>query len=1530
MPKRKKAVQQRLQNLQSHHKSAGQGSEGRDSPVVKVQKKEKQTTPSKTNTARRRKKNPAKTQTPVSNNKSQPSSSTTTNVHDVKTPSTARKELPIGFKKINQSIAPPNQFRDRLNKYLKGLGKSETATFKQRVRYYNNVFSTHTDIQKLYNVFGTYTPTLKMLKATNFNAETDEKGHLPAKKSFLATSVSGKRSRKQVVRGVHDVPKHTDLHLHVDLDGGSFGAVSTKRNIKTKVSGKGNKGGGGDQSGSRVSGPAIFMSSSQASDEVALLTHRHTNTKCNGVPHVSKVSLRRLGGNAVQELRCQKCKKLLGIIRGEKGTIHEYPQKHSMNNETIKRGFGPYRKMALDVCAGMGSREEQKVCGVGAPYNGSTFHSFRNTVHRHLLFLRDRIRQFAYEMDVALMIDLDTILFPVISDAKWDQEHGKHCVNAYVSYRTGLINFTVSNSKESNQKGGNSNPFENDAETNKLYAADLEAWKGTAKSMETVTGTVGARKLMNSGLLICNIMDKDGSQSNVVLLEYLLQCQRQETAEFILQRPEHLPIENPFTSANDCSPTAVAANNMQTFEKIPAAGSRRASTQIKSREQRRSNVTPATGAGVAVGWNANSKKGLEGVIVSCANHTLRSMYDSINNMHGKNSWSGIERKTKTYNGHTNSKLELIIKVLVSYASQAIIAKAEAMAAKVRKEQQGNGHKKPLEAQAECLRVNTSDDAHTAVEYAMGQAELPKTLKPDQIKHFNEFLLATNHSSAGALELEESTLIDDINSGRVKSPRKKGGTLKGQVSKTMHGSMTWTYLRHVINYLTDQKEEDTAYDLEAGAFRAYQEFRQHIQVPTTQSCNSCNEAFHVAGGARQVPHCLTDPLHIHVVCIYFLRILISFVNGTMSIGQRTEVVSNTPAEQFFATVELLLDGETVGAPRWKLILCIAELMHQAGKIRKYAADPKWKDLCAKFDITTTYDWLEEVLQSLGLPLSEERQQTRRTQHAARDQRMANQGSTEGKAKRVKAKMISRVSRRYSELQHSYQWKVENAEEYKKKLTAAMSNALSSRDYGNDEGGSIEEMAEVLAGLGMKMVAPGASKKAMQASNAAKKELKREEREHEKTRKEEARQKQMEADEKAARNATQQKEKSRLENAGGASAGDASVVANAGANASVATIIASTHITAVVDLFYNHKIAGDGGCLGRAGAKAARLLKFTEKLCDSNKAVVAMFELMKESLTEENVLKFQHVGHEPYKEYRCIQRCRRWKTSKTCSHYQPLAPVQTHKHTIVSGMCDYVSSATNLGEQNGTQYAKPTEDNWCSDEHLSAVIRYVIVAKDYHLRNPIILLTVSASQKVSMGRGHRRQHVLTPDIKVKGCYLTDKNVQGGAEAKCFGSWEDFGPANKTSHLNFNALRHESLDNCPNFLEVLKICAKYSPNSPPRVVRLQPSHFESYLISMSDWKQSVLVFKHNDAALHHERRAIWSWKHDGFVYIKGERMAANAYSKMYRPKRKKRRNSRANFCKNCDCSHIGACSAAAKKKQKNKGKGWHEKEKKEQKEE
>ena len=186
--------------------------------MVKVQKKEKQTTPSKTNTARRRKKNPAKTQTPVSNNKSQPSSSTTTNVHDVKTPSTARKELPIGFKKINQSIAPPNQFRDRLNKYLKGLGKSETATFKQRVRYYNNVFSTHTDIQKLYNVFGTYTPTLKMLKATNFNAETDEKGHLPAKKSFLATSVSGKRSRKQVVR-VHDVPKHTDLHLHVDLDG---------------------------------------------------------------------------------------------------------------------------------------------------------------------------------------------------------------------------------------------------------------------------------------------------------------------------------------------------------------------------------------------------------------------------------------------------------------------------------------------------------------------------------------------------------------------------------------------------------------------------------------------------------------------------------------------------------------------------------------------------------------------------------------------------------------------------------------------------------------------------------------------------------------------------------------------------------------------------------------------------------------------------------------------------------------------------------------------------------------------------------------------------------------------------------------------------------------------------------------------------------------------------------------------------------------------------------------------------------------
>jgi len=109
------------------------------------------------------------------------------------------------------------------------------------------------------------------------------------------------------------------------------------------------------------------------------------------------------------------------------------------------------------------------------------------------------------------------------------------------------------------------------------------------------------------------------------------------------------------------------------------------------------------------------------------------------------------------------------------------------------------------------------------------------------------------------------------------------------------------------------------------------------------------------------------------------------------------------------------------------------------------------------------------------------------------------------------------------------------------------------------------------------------------------------------------------------------------------------------------------------------------------------------------------------------------------------------------------------------------------------------------------------------------------------------------------------------------------------------------------------------------LAATHCGTYLISMSDWKQSVLVFKHNDAALHHERRAIWSWKHDGFVYIKGERMAANAYNKKYRPKRKKRRNSRANFCKNCDCSHIGACSAAAKKKQKTKAKGGMKKKKK-----
>jgi hypothetical protein len=480
-----------------------------------------------------------------------------------------------GREYTSNKIQPPVAFRATLDKYLTLIPPADATKIKYRLRYYNGTFGSEKDINKIYDVYNTFTPTLKMLKQKNFLLKTDDTGHLPAQNAFA--SVDGKRARTTTtttttITTTTSTTAHTNdrkrkavafATMEDTINNGHFGK-------KPELHGGGSK----NPNAVRSAGPEVFMSTSSATDEVARLTHRHAQTACKGVPRVTNVKLRRMGGNAIQELRCASCEQLLGMIRGESAAIHMFPVGHSKHGETMKRPFGPYRMLALHILRGLGSRLEKKIAGVGSPYNATTFHTFRTVVHRHLLFHRNNMRQLAYEMEVQLMIEESTILLPVISDATWDKEKiGKHCATPFISYRTGVALFCISNSKTSNQNGMNTNPFaENDPETSQLFGEELEPWEGTSKYMESVTGEVGVQKLMDTGLKLCFIMDKDGSMTNVCSLGYLLQCQRHAGTGVHLTNPQQLPRLNPFTSGIDSTPAAVANDNQETFEQESVRG----------------------------------------------------------------------------------------------------------------------------------------------------------------------------------------------------------------------------------------------------------------------------------------------------------------------------------------------------------------------------------------------------------------------------------------------------------------------------------------------------------------------------------------------------------------------------------------------------------------------------------------------------------------------------------------------------------------------------------------------------------------------------------------------------------------------------------------------------------------------------------------------------------------------------------------------------------------------------------------------
>ena len=251
--------------------------------------------------------------------------------------------------------------------------------------------------------------------------------------------------------------------------------------------------------------------------------------------------------------------------------------------------------------------------------------------------------------------------------------------------------------------------------------------------------------------------------------------------------------------------------------------------------------------------------------------------------------------------------------------------------------------------------------------------------------------------------------------------------------------------------------------------------------TTGPCDSCNSAFH-KNKERRVRG-VSCELHSAICCIAVLKVLIAFVDGTMSVNGNVKPEDNTPIEQYFSSVETYINNgnRTFGLGWWNLICSLAELKWESATLRDLATQPAYQTLCKQHNITPTWDYKIELLARMGLPMSASMAGTRIKENTAKQTKMTEQASAAGKQIRKDRTMQTKVSDRNKKAGITAEAKNASILHHKALLGAHMAEVLGSRDYGDSE----NEDAATLAHLGMVQAAPTMAKKGITLVNKMKK-------------------------------------------------------------------------------------------------------------------------------------------------------------------------------------------------------------------------------------------------------------------------------------------------------------------------------------------------------------------------------------------------------------------------------------------------------------
>ena len=734
-----------------------------------------------------------------------------------------------------------------------------------------------------------------------------------------------------------------------------------------------------------------------------------------------------------------------------------------------------------------------------------------------------------------------------------------------------------------------------------------------------------------------------------------------------------------------------------------------------------------------------------------------------------------------------------------------------------------------------LRDKASSETLSKCAIALDRAKLSSSkLSSQKEDELLGWLTPVASTTSNKLRKELLRLENLLSTKQIESGRKRGESRDGSFTTYMHGSMTWYYIGNGIKWLVDQKTKNSEFNLEDGALQVYEEYTAHIQLKG--ECHDCNKAYH-ATPTRIVGH-LTDPLHIAVAQTCALKVLIKYCDGDMTVAGFIPV-DNTPVEQYYATVELYLRQVSIGTGRWNFICGIAELRHQAGKLRKLAKsdDKEVRELCARFGILEDYDWLSTLLVSIGVPLDETALKKRHTANVARDLHSKKQATEQGKKVRKQQKMRNRVDDRTRKLRIAAEAKAASTAEFAELLEKDVASAFEGRQYG--DGDEDDETAILMIALmSMEMAAPTQAKNAKELKkkiasakqNTAKnaKNAKNEkDKKDKKDKKEEIEKEQKQEQKQKTKNNLTRNDSSASSSAETAKRPPPSKKNKTPSKKRKARTRASKPLNElsrtdaykrIISMLFRQLIARDGLCLYRTLSVVAPILNSS----------------LAQSLTNRDVLEMCRLA---------VAACGRQPDSEVwINHGKVFDQVELSTEQAAIKMYKFFQVSAFRGTFTATSsLTMPDAKIWGSNCTLTNTVRRRVVLDQYKIKNPII---VCAAARVSRTKKLSQHHFIS------SMYLSSGNAAYGFGAETVRIGE--ASAIKPGDIERNTSRYTMT-----IVEALQICAHYCPLEPPRIATLCTGpHYEVYMMAVANWKLCVKYLNQLDGLK--GSKAQIKWKH------------------------------------------------------------------------